>query len=64
MAEYERLLMHIWFEDLDHERKGEIEESQFFTFLRVNRVCNERKHIDEMLKQVLYLTKGAEIPKH
>lgn len=64
LAEYKKMLNHVWFEQLDIERKGEVVEQRFFKFLRDNRICQERKQIDEMFKQMLICKKGETIKKN
>ena len=60
------MLRSVW-ATLDTENKKEITGDKFFTWLKDNKVVAEKKQVEDMLKQCLYLPKvGAEneLPKH
>ena len=45
---------------LDPEQKQEVSERAFFSFLREKKILTEKKQVDEMLRQCLFLKKGEE----
>ena len=48
---------------IDIEGKQEVSEGKIFKFLRENKILTEKKQMEDMMKQCLFLQKGHEIPK-
>ena len=61
LKQYEDLIVHTWKTQLDTEQKQEVTEGKFFRFLRDNKILTEKKQLDEMYKQCLFIKKGEEI---
>ena len=57
------LIKDTWRTQLDPEGKQEVSEGKFFKFLRENKILAEKKQMEDMLKQCLYLQKGHEFPR-
>ena len=59
LRQYDELIHHLW-RALDPEQKQEVSERAFFSFLREKKILTEKKQVDEMLRQCLFLKKGEE----
>lgn len=51
----------MWRHYLDPEGKHEVAESKFFRFLRENKILSEKKQLDEMYKQCIFVKKGEDV---
>ena len=62
LKQYEEYLHHIWVHNLDNGKgKQEAEESKFFKYLRDEKILTEKKQLDEMFKQCIFVKKGEDI---
>lgn len=53
--------MHLWRTQLDPDNRQEVSESKFFKFMRENKIVTEKKQLDDMFKQCLFVLKGTEV---
>ena len=63
LSQYMEFIKDTWRTQLDPEGKQEVSEGKFFKFLRENKILAEKKQMEDMLKQCLYLQKGHEVPR-